>query len=640
MGVPIVRSHATDKQLQAFEKHLLNDIHALNRMLHQGMFEIDTIRIGAEQEFCLVDKYYKAAGKNIEMMEKLKNNPKFTTELARFNMEINATPQIFSGTCLSDMEAELLSTLDEAYRAADELGIQIIMSGILPSVRKFDFTMDNLTPYQRYYALCDSINRLRGDTFTLDIKGTDELVMQHDSPLIEAANTGFQVHLQIKPNEFVDMYNIAQAITAPVLASATNSPILFGKRLWKETRIALFSQSVDTRSHKEHARDMSPRVTFGDQWLEKSILEIYKEDIVKYRILLNTEVTENVFDKIAKGTAPDLMALKIHNSTVYRWNRACYGSLDGVAHLRIENRVLPAGPTVADEMANAAFWLGLMVGMHKQYGDITKHINFEDAKNNFQKASVHGLDTKLFWLNHKNYSAEDLILKELLPIAKEGLLEQKVDKKDIDRYSEIIEERVDKVKTGSYWQLKSYSELLKKANKEEALAAITASTIKNQKENMPVHNWNLADLNDNKEWKPSEAYVEEFMTVKAFTAKANDIVALVSEMMDWQKVRYVVIEDDNQKVVGLATSRLLLRAYMKHIHQHEDIPLTIGEIMIKEPMTIGPGAKLTEAMEIMTKYQFGCLPVIDEHNHLLGTVTEADFLKISRNLVEKMAKNK
>lgn len=640
MGAPNVRSNVSDKQLQAFEKHLLNDIHALNRMLHQGMFEIDTIRIGAEQEFCLVDKYFKAAGRNIEMMEKLKHNPVFTTELARFNMEINATPQVFSGKCLSLMENELLENLNEAYVAAAELGIQIIISGILPSIRKFDFTMDNLTPYQRYYALCDAINRLRGDNFTLNIKGIDELVMQHDSPLIEAANTGFQVHLQVKPDEFVDMYNIAQAITAPVLASATNSPILFGKRLWKETRIALFSQSVDTRSHKEHARDMSPRVTFGDKWLEKSILEIYKEDIIKYRILLNTEVTENVFEKIAKGTAPDLMALKIHNSTVYRWNRACYGNVDGIAHLRIENRVLPAGPTIVDEMANAALWLGLMVGMHTQYGNITRHMTFDDANNNFHKASVHGLDTKFFWLNHKNYSAGELILKELLPIAKEGLKTQHIDKSEIDKYLEIIEERVDKVKTGSYWQLTSYNQLLKKANKEEALAAITASTIKNQKENMPVHKWNLADLNDNNEWKPSEAYVEEFMTVKAFTAKAHDIVALVSEMMDWQKVRYVVIENDKQKVVGLATSRQLLRAYMKHIHQNEEIPLTIGEIMIKEPMTIGPGAKLTEAMEIMTKYQFGCLPVVDEHNHLLGTVTEADFLKISRNLVEKMAKEK
>lgn len=636
MGAPNVKATSTAKQLQTFEKHLLNDIHALNKMLKEGMFEIDKTRIGAEQEFCLVDKHYKPAGKNIEMMDLLEGNPLFTTELARFNMEINASPQIFSKNCLSIMEKEILDNLDAAHQAADSLGIKVILTGILPTLRKFDFSIHNLTPYERYYALCESINKLRGKNYDLNISGIDELFSEHDSPLIEAANTGFQVHLQIKPDEFVDMYNISQAITAPVLACATNSPILFGKRLWKETRIALFSQSVDTRNHKEHAREMSPRVTFGDHWLEKSILEIYKEDIVKYRVLLNTEINENVFEKLETGTAPDLMALKVHNSTVYRWNRACYGISEGKAHLRIENRVLPAGPTVKDEMANAAFWLGLMVGVHDKYGDITQRMDFDVAKNNFLKASVHGLDTKLFWLDNKSYAASDLILHELLPLAKAGLKKQKVNNAEIEEYLGIIEARVQKVRTGSYWQLKSFYKLIKSATKEEVLAAITASTIQNQKHNIPVHNWKLAELDDNKDWKPSEVFVEEFMTTKVFTAKQEDIVELVSEMMDWQKIRYVAVENKKGKLVGLATSRMMLRAYMKHIHQKEKLPLSVGEVMIKDPMTIHPGAKFTEAMDIMTKYQFGCLPVVDDKNNLVGMVTEANFLVISKNLFDKI----
>lgn len=636
MSAPKVKATSTAKQLQAFEKHLLNDLHALNKMLKEGMFEIDKTRIGAEQEFCLVDKHYKPAGKNIEMMDLLEGNPLFTTELARFNMEINASPQIFSKNCLSIMEKEILDNLDAAHQAADSLGIKVILTGILPTLRKFDFSMHNLTPYERYYALCESINKLRGKNYDLNISGIDELFSEHDSPLIEAANTGFQVHLQIKPDEFVDMYNISQAITAPVLASATNSPILFGKRLWKETRIALFSQSVDTRNHKEHAREMSPRVTFGDHWLEKSILEIYKEDIVKYRVLLNTEINENVFEKLETGTAPDLMALKVHNSTVYRWNRACYGINEGKAHLRIENRVLPAGPTVKDEMANAAFWLGLMVGVHDKYGDITQRMDFDVAKNNFLKASVHGLDTKLFWIDNKSYAAGDLILYELLPLAKAGLKKQQVNNAEIEEYLGIIEERVQKVRTGSYWQLKSFNKLVKTATKEEVLAAITASTIQNQKDNIPVHNWKLAELDDNKDWKPSEVFVEEFMTTKVFTAKQEDIVELVSEMMDWQKIRYVAVENKKGKLVGLATSRMMLRAYMKHIHQKEKLPLSVGEVMIKDPMTINPRAKFSEAMDIMTKYQFGCLPVVDDKNNLVGMVTEANFLVISKNLFDKI----
>jgi predicted transcriptional regulator len=636
MGETRVKVAGSSKQMQVFERHLLKDIYALDKMLKDGWFEIDKIRIGAEQEFCLVDKYCKPAGKNIEMMKKLGEGRAFTTELARFNMEINAEPRIFTGNCLSDMENELLVYLEEARQTAKEMGINIVLAGIVPTIRKFDFSLENLTPFERYYALCNSINKLRGKNYELRINGIDELYSEHDSPLIEAANTGFQVHLQIKPDDFVDMYNIAQAITGPVLSCSTNSPFLFGKRLWKETRVALFTQSVDTRVSKDHMREMSPRVTFGESWLRNSILDIYKEDIINYRVLLNTEITEDVFEKLESGKVPDLLALKIHNSTVYRWNRPCYGISEGKAHLRIENRVLPAGPTVVDEMANAALWLGLMVGMYDKYGDITKRMEFDDAKTNFIKASTHGLDTKLFWLDHKSYAASDLILNELLPIAEEGLKIQKISKAEIDKYLNIIRERVTNVKTGSSWMLKSYNQMANNKNKEEVLAAITAATIVNQEKNIPVHQWEPAKISDIKEWKPSEVMVEEFMTKKIFAVRKDDVIELVSEMMDWQRIRYVAVEDDKGKLVGLVTSRLLLRAYMQHLHQGKPLPNAVKDIMIKEPMVIAPTAKITEAMELMSKYQFGCLPVVDDKNHLIGMVTEANFLETSENLMNRL----
>ncbi|MGB1247622.1 MAG: CBS domain-containing protein [Chitinophagales bacterium] len=636
MGESRVKLTSSSKQLQMFERNLLNDVHALGRMLKEGWFEIDKTRIGAEQEFCLVDKYCKPAGKNMEMMSHLTHNDAFTTELARFNMEINAAPQIFSGDCFTKMENEIKTLLYEAKGVANDMDLNIVLSGIVPTIRKFDFSMDNLTPFERYFALCQAINKLRGKHYKLHIQGIDELISEHDSPLLEAANTGFQVHLQVKPDEFVDMYNISQAITGHVLSSATNSPILFGKRLWKETRVALFTQSVDTRHSKEHIRETSPRVTFGDSWLRDSILNIYKEDIVKYRVLLNAEVSEDVAKKLESGEAPELMALKVHNSTVYRWNRPCYGISEGKAHLRIENRVLPAGPTVVDEMANAALWLGLMVGMHKEYGDITQRMDFEDAKTNFVKASTHGLDTKLYWLDHKSYAASDILQNELIPLAEEGLRMQNVDEKDIRKYMDVLNERVESGQTGSQWQLKSYSKLIKKSNKEEVLAAITASTIKNQAEEVPAHKWELANLKDNKDWRPSEVHVEEFMTKKLFTVQKEDIIELVSEMMDWQKIRYVAVEDSKGKLVGLVTSRLLLRAYMKHYHQGAPMPKSVKDIMIKEPLTIDPMAKLSEAMETMTKYQFGCLPVVDNKNYLIGIVTEQNFLETSESLLGKL----
>ena len=637
MGVADVKLTKSIKQLQVFERHIINDIHAMDKMLKNGLFETDKTRIGAEQEFCLVDKYAKPAGKNIEMMAKL-DEEFFTTELARFNMEINATPREFLGTCLSDLENELQKNYNIATKEAEKMGIQTILSGIVPTIRKFDFSMDNLTPFDRYKALCDAINKIRGKNFELRIQGIDELQSQHDSPLIEAANTGFQVHLQIKPEEFVDMYNISQAITGPVLSSATNSPFLFGKRLWNETRIALFTQSVDTRKKGEHNRDVSPRVTFGDRWIKDSILDIYKEDLVRYRVLLNTEINEDVFAMLESGKAPKLMALQVHNGTVYRWNRPCYGvGPNGKPHLRIENRVLPAGPTIVDEMANAALWLGLMVGMHKEYGDITKKMDFDDAKSNFLKAAINGLDTKFNWFNHKSVHASDLLLNELIPLAEIGLKDQNVNSNDITKYLDILKERIETGKTGSNWMLKSYGKLIKQTNKEEVLAAITASSIKNQKTMVPAHKWELADLKDNENWKPSEIRVEEFMTTKIFTIQKDDIIELVSEMMDWNKIRYVVVEDSKGKLVGLVTSRLVLRAYMKQQHQKIALPKSVKDIMIVKPMTIDPNAKLTEAMQMMIDHQYGCLPVVDKDNQLLGVLTEENFLEISRSLVKKLS---
>lgn len=635
MGVANVKLTSSIKQLQSFEKHILSDIYAMEKMLEEGLFEIDKTRIGAEQEFCLVDKYSKPTGKSIEMMKNL-DEEFFTTELARFNMEINATPREFLGTCLSELENEISNNYNIASQEAEKLGIQTILSGIVPTIRKSDFSMNNLTPYERYHALCDAINMIRGKHFQLKIQGIEELISTHDTPLLEAANTGFQVHLQIKPDEFVDMYNISQAITGPVLSSATFSPFLFGKRLWKETRIALFIQSVDTRVNAEHHREVSPRVTFGDDWIKKSILDIYKEDLIKYRVLLNAEITEDVFETLKSGESPKLMALQIHNGTVYRWNRPCYGISDnGKAHLRIENRVLPAGPTIVDSIANASLWLGLMVGMKNEYGDITKKIEFDDVKSNFVKASINGLDTKFNWFNNSKIQASELLLKELIPLAEEGLKSQNVSSNDISKYMDILRERAETGKTGSYWMLKSYSKLIKETNKEEVLAAITASTIKNQKTMKPAHKWELANLSDNKNWKPSEVLVEEFMTKKILTVQKNDIIELVSEMMNWKKIRYVIVEDEKRKLVGLVTSRTLLKTYIKAQHKGEKLPKSVAEIMIKNPLTIDSTAKLSESMNLMTKHQIGCLPVIDANNHVLGIVTEENFLEISRRLVNR-----
>jgi CBS domain-containing protein/gamma-glutamylcysteine synthetase len=634
MGEEKVKLAENREQIQDFIKALLKDIRALGRMLDEGWFEIDKTRIGAEQELCLVDKNAKASPMSMQVLEKLGDNA-FTTELALFNLEINLEPLEFTGKCLSQMEKNLQKRVNKVREVVNELGGEIILTGILPTIRKIDIDIGNLTPLHRYEALCSAINKLRGGDYDLRIQGMDELLMRFDSPLIEACNTGFQVHLQVKPDEFVNKYNVAQAITGPVLASAVNSPILFGKRLWQETRVALFQQSVDTRKVSDHLRDTSPRVTFGNEWLKDSILEIYKEDIARYRVMLSNDVIEDADKKIEKGTAPELKALQVHNSTVYRWNRPCYGISNGKAHLRIENRVFPSGPTVADEMANASFWLGLLIGVDDHYSDITKMMDFDDARMNFFAASKMGLDTKFRWIKDKRYTAVDLITHELIPLAREGLKNSGINTADIETYIGIIEERTDSAQTGSYWVMKSHSDLNKKISREQVLTAITNSMIKNQKKGEPVHKWGFARVEDMEMWQPSQLVVEEFMTTDLFTVQKDDILELVANLFEWRRIRYVPVEDDNKHLVGLVTMRTVFKEFNKEIHEHEKAPTTVADLMIKNPVTIHPEASILEAIDIMDSRKIGCLPVV-KNNRLVGIITEQNYMTITARLLRRL----
>ena len=249
-----------------------------------------------------------------------------------------------------------------------------------------------------------------------------KLNIKHDSAMFESCNTSFQVHLQVRPDEFVRKYNIAQVLAGPVLAISVNSPLLFGKKLWSETRIALFQQTVDTRRVSEHLRDRSGRVMFGNDWVHDSMVELFKEDISRFRVMLMCDTDQDAMELIEKGKTPKLRALNIHNSTVYRWNRACYGiSPNGKPHLRIENRVLPSGPTVADEVSNAAFWIGLMTGFEDYSQEVTKDFEFDHVKENFLTAARNGLGAKFTWKGGKKIGASELVSEVLLPIAREGL---------------------------------------------------------------------------------------------------------------------------------------------------------------------------------------------------------------------------
>ena len=636
MGFQKVNTVGGKNEMQQFVRALLDDVQAFEYMLENEWFESDITSIGAEQEMCLVhNNTYKPACINMQVLEKLVDCPWCVTELAKFNLETNLSPREFSGHCLSELEAENLDYLSIIQKVLDEFDASIVLCGILPTLRKHDLDMQNLTPKDRYYALMAAIQKhLLGSAFELRVEGVDELLVKHDSPLLEACNTSFQVHLQVAPKDFVKMYNIAQTLAAPTIAISANSPLVFGRRLWHETRIALFQQSLDTRTTHEHMRERLPRVNFGSGWLRGSITNIYKEDISRFRVLLAGAIEEDSLEMVRDGKVPKLRALQIHNSTVYRWNRPCYGiSPNGKPHLRIENRVMPAGPTPVDATANAAFWLGCMIAMGNRYDDITQHIDFVDVRDNFLKSAKFGMDTTFTWMKDKKVPVRDLILEELLPLAKEGLQSRKVSKADIDKYLGIIEARAREHKTGARWALRTFTALKKEISNEEALTVITAATVKNQRENKPVHTWKEPTANEMENWQPAGIKVEEFMTTDLFTVQKDDLIELVAEIMDWRRIRYMPVENPKGELIGLISSRLLLRHFARRdgLQSGEH---SVKDIMIEKPITVNPETPILEAMQKMRQNHIGCLPVV-QGKELVGIITEMDFLRITARLLER-----
>lgn len=623
-----------EQAMRAFMKAVLNDVHALEQMIEAGMFETSRRRIGAEQEMFLVDRAMRPCPVATNILEDL-HDPRVTTELARFNIEANTEARLFGGDCLRAMEKELREVVEVVRGAAARHGADVLLTGILPTLRKSDLGLDNMTPQPRYESLNQALTQQRGGDFHIAIKGTDELQITHDNVMLESCNTSFQLHFQVAPHEFARLYNVAQAVTAPVLAAAVNSPLFLGQRLWHETRVALFQLSVDERSTTHQSRGFPPRVSFGAGWVRESVLEIFREQIARFRILLAADLDESSLDVLRRGEVPQLRALRIHNGTTYRWNRACYGISEGVAHLRIENRVLPAGPTVADEMANAALFFGLMSAFLDAYPDISKAMEFDDARTNFFEAARHGLKAQFHWVGGNIYSASDLLISHLLPMAREGLEKAHIDLADADRYIGIIEERVKSGKTGAQWMLRSLGEMGEHATRDIRARSLAAEMLDRQRGSRPVHEWEYGRLREDDDWR-RHGYrtVGQFMSTDLFTVHPEDLVDLAASVMDWEHIRHVPVEDDHGHLVGIITHRALLRFMARGGTNATDQPVAVRDIMKTAPVTVSPETLTLEAMHLMREQQIGCLPVVDG-DKLVGIITESDLLDVSARLLEK-----
>jgi CBS domain-containing protein len=600
-----------------FLKYLLNDVEAIDQMLQNNQIESGVNRIGAEQEFCLVDKYFKPSKNAMEVMEKV-GDDHFTSELAKYNLEINLDPVDLSGDCFSKMKTQLLELLNKAEDAANLLDERIILTGILPSIDFRAVQMEYMTPKPRYDALANIMSELRGEDFELNITGVDELILTHNNILFEACNTSFQCHYQVEPSDFTDMYNWAQMLSGPVLSVACNSPLLIGKQLWAETRIPLFQQSIDTRGKGYHLREREQRVTFGNRWIN-SVSDVYKNDIARHTLLFLTDIEDDSLDVLKRGEIPKLKALQLHNGTIYKWNRPCYGVYKGVPHLRIENRYLPSGPTVQDEIANLAFWVGLMSNMPDKFRGNWNKINFNEVKENFYKAAMWGIQSGMVW-DGELMSARRLILDTLIPMAREGLQNKGVNESDIDRNLEIIQARAEKYATGSRWIVDSYRKLRETLGREESTVALTAIMHYRKLTGKPVHEWGVAKTSEAEQLEMQYDIVSNIMSTDLVTVTENDIAELVLKVMEWRHIRHLPVEDSQGKLKGIITKNRLVR-YLNN--PEKDGLATAADVMDTDPITIGPSDDIKYAMLLMIDKGVSCLPVV-EKDELIGIITDKD----------------
>ncbi len=628
MGEQQVRTQ-NEEQRRVFMRQLLEDLDVLQQMLPGPLFERDVRRVGAELEMFLVDRAGNPANIAPRMLTALRDR-RFTPELGLFNLEANLTPRLLRADCLQALEDEIHQVVGLAREQARRMEHEVVLCGILPSLKKENLGLDSMTPAPRYHALNDVLRAMRGSDFFLQIKGIDQLEMHHDNLMLEACNTSFQVHFQVAPEEFAHLYNLSQLVSAPLLALAVNSPILLGKRLWQETRIAVFEHSIDTRSEVLQERGQQPRVHFGSHWVNHSVSEIFQEDIARFRVVLAADELEDSRALWQRGEVPALRALCLHNGTVYRWNRACYGVRDGKAHLRIENRILPAGPSVLDQVANAAFYFGLLSNLSVEVDDVRRLMDFADARANFFTAAREGMRAQLMWLDGEYHPAGTLILEELLPRARAGLARLSIQEEDIDRYLGVIQARVESRQTGAKWQLEAFNRY--KGSKEEASRLLVSTLAEMQAGGKPVHEWPPMPDQAGLEMRENYRTVGSLMTTDLFSVHPDDLVDFAASLMDWRHIRHVPVEDDRGRLVGLISHRALLRLVARP-QEDRQRAVPVREIMSRDPVTATPETSTVEAIQLMRRHRVGCLPVVRD-GKLVGIISERDLIELSGRLLE------
>ncbi|EMS33741.1 hypothetical protein C943_04620 [Mariniradius saccharolyticus AK6] len=614
MGVHNVRALEGPEDRAEFLHRLMQDVRALEYMLDQGLFETAPLRIGAEQELFLVDGEYMPDPRAQELLAKL-DDVHFTTEIGKFNLEINLDPVELGKNCLGKVKEDLEAHIRKAQQAASELGSKLILTGILPTLTQAHTRSEYLTPVERYGILNKAARNARGSDFQIHIQGLDEVTISHDSVLLEACNTSFQIHLQTTPAEFVSMLNWANAISAPVLAVSVNSPLLFGKELWQETRLALFTQSVDVRASSHLLNDSQARVSFDNGWHTGSVADVFKDQIARFKAILTADLGISSFGLLEEGQIPKLKALCLHNGTVYKWNRPCFGVGDGKPHLRIECRYIPSGPTIVDEVANLAFWIGLMKGMPADMQNIHEMMDFKDVKTNFLAAARYGLSAPMKW-DGKVWTARNLVSEVMLPWAKKGLLSLGVAVQEADLYLAIIQKRIES-HNGAEWTTKSYRHLLKTKKRHEANQLLTELMFSNQEKGSPIGEWGLPE---SKSSSVPFLRVRHVMNTDTFTLDEYDPIEMAVHIMKWKNINHLPIVHGDRLLLGMISSTDLA----KISETPDNLVRPVREIMKRVLVSIEADKSAEEAKRLMDEFGIHSLPVVED-GKLIGIITSKDL---------------
>lgn len=489
MGEEVKRTTYDGAHRREYRRKVALCLDALETMLAQSSFDSEQPLTGMEIECNLVDADYQPAMSNRHVLDAI-GDPAYQVELGAYNIEFNVPPHALPGHTTLDLEAEVRASLNDAENKAGAAGgAHIVMIGILPTLMPEHLDHDWMSESKRYAALNESIFTARGEDIPISISGPEPLSWHTATIAPESACTSMQLHLQLDPETFAASWNAAQIAAGPQLALGANSPFFFGHRLWAETRIELFAQSTDTRSDEQKSQGVRPRVWFGEQWID-SVLDLYRENIRYFPSLLPEVSDEDPVAELAAGRIPQLSELRLHNGTVYRWNRPVYDVVDGRPHLRLENRVLPAGPTVVDMLANAAFFYGTLRSLSEADNPLWTVMDFGVAEANFQAAALDGIDAGLHWPGLGDVTARELVLDTLLPIADEGLQRWGVDAEVRDRFLGVIEGRARTGRNGASWQVSTVRTLQDGGmSRPAALAEMLRRYCDHMHANEPVHTW-------------------------------------------------------------------------------------------------------------------------------------------------------